>query len=58
MTFRKRAIGIGFLAIFLTAFATDGVLAKRWYDNPNSGYCKSGYKAANLKNCKENGGKR
>lgn len=27
-------------------------------DKPNFGYCKSGAKVGNIKNCKENGGKK
>jgi hypothetical protein len=32
--------------------------AKRLRDNPNYGYCKSGTRVADVKNCKENGGKK
>jgi hypothetical protein len=46
------------MVVFVSAFAGDLAVAKKWFDNPNSGYCKSGARVANLKYCKENGGKR
>ena len=41
-------------AIFVVAAA--GPTQARMRDNPNYGFCKSGTKVANIKNCKENGG--
>jgi hypothetical protein len=55
---KKRIFGLGLIAVFLSAGAADMAMAKKWFDNPNSGYCKSGQRTADLKKCKENGGKR
>jgi hypothetical protein len=49
-------IAVTSAAIFLTAFAADTVLAKKWFDNPNAGYCKSGARVNDVKKCKEQGG--
>jgi len=53
-----RILGIGLAAIFLSAITADLAVAKKWFDNPNSGYCKSLKKATDLKKCKENGGRK
>lgn len=46
------------LAIVLIAFTTQLADAARRKDFPNSGTCVSGAKVKDLKNCKENGGKK
>jgi hypothetical protein len=53
-----RILAFSFMVVFVSAFASDIAVAKKWFDNPNSGYCKSGNRVDDLKKCKENGGKR
>jgi hypothetical protein len=51
---RIAAILAAFLGLFVLATTAD---ARKW-DNPNSGACKSGATVADIKQCKENGGKK
>jgi len=44
----------GFAALALVVVPT--VVSARPWDKPNYGFCKSGKRVGNIKNCKENGG--
>ena len=47
-----------FVGLFAVTFATGPAAARRKFDSPDSGYCKSGTRVAHMKACKENGGKK
>jgi hypothetical protein len=51
----KSVLVIGFIAAAFVAVPF--VASARVQDSSNSGVCKSGKRVANVKNCKENGGK-
>jgi hypothetical protein len=53
-----RILAFCFMVIFVSAFAGDVAVAKRRNDDPNAGTCKSGNHVSDLKDCKENGGKK
>jgi len=48
----------GALAALLISPIIASTADARTKDKPNMGYCKSGAKVADTKNCKENGGKK
>ena len=48
-------VGSAVVALAVVPFFASTADARQ-KDNPNFGYCKSGAKVSDMKNCKENGG--
>jgi hypothetical protein len=55
---RLLVVGGAFVALVISPIIDASTANARTKDKPNMGYCKSGAKVADTKNCKENGGKK
>jgi hypothetical protein len=51
-------VGGALLALLVAPVLSATRADARTKDKPNMGYCKSGAKVGDMKNCKENGGKK